>query len=357
MHQSLLIITPYQLGYHSDYYYWCKYLSKVYKIRYISFKTFEYCFEFNELDYDFVKPSTNPVIRILEYFIKGFSEIKKTKDARIIVCQYKLNFLFKLVFPHKRILFDVRTGSVSKSLFIRFIVNLDLTICGILYNHVSIIDNGLRKKLHIPVTKCSIIPLGAESYSIKPKDYTKLSLFYIGTFSGRSIDKTLKGFKEFLKIYPDAVYHIVGYGHNKEENELKMLVDELGLERRVFIYGRKRHSEIQNLFEECNVGISFVPIKPHYQHQPPTKLFEYLLSGMICIATRTEAQKKIINYDNGVLINDNASDFKWALVYIHNNRFSFHDDIIRCGAQQYQWETIISDKLVPTIHRVFDKRL
>ncbi|NLE24416.1 MAG: glycosyltransferase family 4 protein [Clostridiaceae bacterium] len=330
---------------------------KNYKVRYISFKNFEYCFEFVGLECDFAAASQNSLTRLFNFFKKAIFEIKHSNNAMIIICQYKFNFLYKVLFPFRRILFDIRTGSVSESLFRRIIVNLDLTICGILYNHVSIIDNGLRKKLHIPVTKCSIIPLGAQSYSIKPKDYTKLSLFYIGTFSARSIDKTLKGFAEFLRIHPDSVYHIVGYGHNKEENELNKLVEELKLERSVFIHGRKRHSEIQNLFEECNVGISFVPIKPHYQHQPPTKLFEYLLSGMICIATRTEAQKKIINDDNGVLINDNASDFKWALVHIYNNRFSYHDDIIRCGAQQYKWETIISDKLIPTIHRVFYKKL
>jgi len=43
---------------------------------------------------------------------------------------------------------------------------------------------------------------------------------------------------------------------------------------------------------------------PYYDCQPATKTFEYILSGMVCIATSTYENKKLINNINGVLCND-----------------------------------------------------
>ena len=59
--------------------------------------------------------------------------------------------------------------------------------------------------------------------------------------------------------------------------------------------GRVPHHDLKKYFDEANVGVSFVPLLAHYQYQPPTKTFEYLMSGLYCIATSTIANKEIIS--------------------------------------------------------------
>jgi nucleoside-diphosphate-sugar epimerase len=79
-----------------------------------------------------------------------------------------------------------------------------------------------------------------------------------------------------------------------------------GLVRRTSGFNRGRVEHIY--FDIHNIGVSYIPMLKCFDNQPPTKTFEYLLSGMPVIATATNANKDIINDVNGVLINDNSEE-------------------------------------------------
>ena len=59
-----------------------------------------------------------------------------------------------------------------------------------------------------------------------------------------------------------------------------------------------------------------------YDIQTPTKTFEYIISGLFCIATNTTANKNLINKDNGILCDDNATSFSNALMKLYKFRGS-----------------------------------
>ena len=67
-------------------------------------------------------------------------------------------------------------------------------------------------------------------------------------------------------------------------------------------HGRIDYYKLKPFFDKCNVGVSYIPIRDYYQYQPPTKTFEYGLSGLVTIATETKSNQEVINNCNGILI-------------------------------------------------------
>ena len=84
---------------------------------------------------------------------------------------------------------------------------------------------------------------------------------------------------------------------------------------------------------------------PYFDCQPPTKTFEYLLSGMPVIATATYENSLVVNDGNGVLINDTADSFCEGLEKLANNRVVYNSEKILTTCKQYTWENIIHNDL------------
>tara|TARA_R110002051_G_C8558213_1_gene473763 strand:- start:164 stop:796 length:633 start_codon:yes stop_codon:yes gene_type:complete len=192
--------------------------------------------------------------------------------------------------------------------------------------------------------KVFILPLGSDILSTTNKLFNDLNLFYIGTLDGRNIHQTIYGLKLFLdRNNYSAInlnYNIVGYGTEVIENLIKKAIKDTGLQKKVVFHGRKTHEEAKYFFDYCNVGVSYVPMTEYYDCQPPTKTFEYIKAGMVCIATETQENKKIVNADNGFLCKDTAEDFCNALAEIARNFNKWDSNTIRKTLVDYNWENI-----------------
>ena len=150
-----------------------------------------------------------------------------------------------------------------------------------------------------------------------------MQLLYLGTLNGRNIDESVRGFSSFISEFGEKIhliYHIIGHGSKSETEKLCQVINECNLSDHVIMHGYKTHSEIKYYFDNCNVGVSFVPVTPYYNVQPPTKTFEYLCSGLVVIATNTIENSKVINTENGTLIEDTSKGFHQGLKTIYNNR-------------------------------------
>lgn len=148
-------------------------------------------------------------------------------------------------------------------------------------------------------------------------------------------------------------YHIVGDGEGVILARMKRIAyDELSLNDHVTFYGRVAHHQLTPFFDKCNVGVSFVPMTEYYEHQPPTKTYEYVLSGLYCIATATYCNKQLIDSRNGVLIKDNAESFADALSEIYNNRANIKEQEIRDSLKDSTWKNIVKNILKPILERI-----
>ena len=123
------------------------------------------------------------------------------------------------------------------------------------------------------------------------------------------------------------------------------MVRSLSLDDIVVLHGRIPNTELKPYFDKANIGVSFVPITNYYNIQPPTKTFEYVLSGLYTIATKTEENKAIVNSDCGYLIKDTEEDFIRALIYIWQNRGDIDSKTVREEMVKYNWRNIVENDL------------
>ena len=85
----------------------------------------------------------------------------------------------------------------------------------------------------------------------------------------------------------------------------------------------------------------------YYQHQPPTKLYEYLLSGMAVIATKTHSNELVVNKENGILVDDTAISVCHGLSLLIKNFYRYNSAEIVSQSQKYHWAEIIKSYLIP----------
>lgn len=345
----LLIISKEQFGYHTDIYKWCEHLRNHYRIRLVCFggkqkkhiKNVKVCY---------VPHIGNRIVKGALYIIVSLFHIFFNKGITI-VCNFNGCGIFKKVFPRKRMILDIRTLGVIRDKELRAKEDEDTRRTAELYDFTTIISEGTRDKIKLEKEKSAILPLGADIMSQKNKCFDSLRLLYVGTLQDRDIDKTIIGLSLLLKKHPniDIKYDIIGSGFNNEVNILRELAKDLGLEKLVTLHGYMHHDELQFFYDNCNIGVSFVPITEFYDHQPVTKTYEYILSGIYTIATETISNKQIINKDNGFLIKDTPESFAKGIEHIISNQKKLNSDTIRNTLTDSQWETIVNQIMLPIL--------
>lgn len=340
--KKLLIIHKKQFGYHTGSYQLALNLQKEFDITFICMDMNYPKFNSEQIALIYVPNHGNFYQKGWRYFRACYHQLKKEYDYRFMT-YFTFCSLLKIGVKAPFIL-DFRTGSVHPSKLKRKIDDGLKSIEAKFFKQITVISKGLQQLLHIPNRKAYILPLGANILSTTQKEFILPNLFYVGTLNNRQIEKTIEGVAVFLKnnsAYKNKLtYHIVGDGYKNEVELLKNCIENNQLTANIKLHGRKAHHEIQPLFDTCNVGISFIPITDYYNHQPPTKTFEYVLSGMLCLATKTTENKKYINENNGVLCDDNANSFANALEDILKKFPNANSQKIQQSLVEHTWENI-----------------
>lgn len=345
--RKLLIIAPYQFGELSDCYYWAKYaVLEGWAVTYIGYKYNKR--NIKERHYPGVKVigvthyNSRILLGIL-FYLRCVYEILIHKHTNVIVCRMPGCQLLPKIFPQRNIILDVRTLSVSANPDVRFSKDKELARIAALFNNCTVISEGVGDKI---CKSYHVLPLGAEEISTKPKVFDSIRLFYIGTFNNRNLSEFIKGLAKFQKSFDgDISFDIVGGGNDEEERMIKSTICSTGV-RGVSMHGYLTHDEAVSLFDKCNVGVCYVPVTDYYQHQPPTKLYEYLLSGMACISTDTVANLSVMNEDNGVVIKDTVDDVCRGLVEIGKKMHAFDSSRIVSNSLHYHWKNIVKNNVL-----------
>lgn len=348
--KKLLFVYQGQFGYSTDSYKYCQYLKEEFDITYI-------CFDENKekISEDGVK-----VFYILDAslglqgdinFIRHCRQyINRNKFDLIFIGYFRLAPLLKIFFPFNKLILDIRSGTINDNVRKRKRTDTLRLIVSLFFQNITIISECLRKRLKIKAKKCHILPLGADELSIADKSFESMKLLYVGVLDYRNICETISGLSHFMKklgkVEFKITYDIFGYGTTDEESLIKKIILENNLGSIVKFHGRKTHEELKPYFDSCNIGISYIPLKDYYQCQPPTKTFEYIMSGLLCIATSTYENKKLITEDNGILCIDNSESFSDALMNVYINRNKFDSKKIRKTLLDYKWETIVKHNLL-----------
>lgn len=355
----LLLISSDQLGYLTDSYQYCAHLRDHFQITYVGW------------DYDLPRITLEGIecmhlsrdggkLRRYYVFLRQVMQIVREHPADIVFVEYFPLCALVPLFGGKRsrTVLDIRTGYVRNSVLMRVLSNGLMTLETLFFRHVMVISDSLRKFLCISSKKARILPLGADESAFAAKEFSALRLFYVGSLDYRHIDETVKGLGQFLRRHPGAPiesYDIVGFGSEEEEGRLRQAIEDAPPGPRIVFHGRKMNRELTPFLERCNVGVAFIPAKKHYQCQPATKTFEYLLAGMVVIATHTYENARVIDTTNGVLTDDSAGGFCQGLENLLERLNTYDSAQIRSNIGGYTWNRIVAENLLPFLTALLRK--
>lgn len=341
--RSILIIHRKQFGYHTDSFELAKHLSADFKVSFICMDAGYNHFVVPNVNVQYVS-STGSYAKRTSRFIKACVSVSKMEFDYRFMTYFRFCSLVKM-FSQKKFVLDFRTGSVHKVALRRFLDDMLRRISVLMFERITVISEGLRRKLSIPKSKSYILPLGSNVLSSKPKVFKEPRLLYVGTFNNRRIEQTINGVAAFIDKNPkyaqSLTYDIVGSGTQHEERAVFAAIEENDLKNNVLLHGRQSHAQVQHLFDDCNIGVSYIPLTSYFDHQSPTKTFEYILAGQVCLATSTSENRKYVTEVNGILHKDNADDFAKGLSSLVEKFADYNSETIRQSLKEYTWTNIV----------------
>ena len=353
---NLLIIHKTQFGYHNNAYKLCQYLHNRIDITYLCFDGREKI-DMEGITIKYIPANIPKIFRASLFMLASLWTVFFWRGGIMIYyfpgCEW-----YKKVIPHKKMLLDVRTLSVTEDEYFNKKQDIKLKEAAEKFDFVTFLSEGMRNKIGFPHKNSAIVPLGADMISDLRKNYYPIKLLYVGTLGNRHLEKTLEGLMLFVKKHPDIPiqYHIVGNAEVKQKQQELLLheyVKKHNMDGFVKFYGKIPNRDLKPFFDMCNFGVSFVPITSFYNNQPVTKTFEYAMSGLYVLGTATAENAKVINPDNGIIIRDSAESFYETLVWLVDNYNQISYDKITSSLIQYRWETIENKIMLPILENLF----
>jgi glycosyltransferase involved in cell wall biosynthesis len=299
----------------------------------------------NNISIQYISRSGNILIRNIRYIKAAISYLRNNPIDICFIKYFRGCSILRILFPKKIFIFDIRSGSITQNRLSRIFVDSLIRFESFFFQHVTIISHPLAVKFNLS-KRAKILPIGSIPLSSSEKIFNHLNLIYVGTLSNRHIEKTVLGFALFIKNAPTTTrysYTIIGDGYWGEVESLRSLVKELNLTEQIKIVGRLPFEQLPEYFDQHNIGVSFVPLTPYFDIQPVSKTFDYLLSGMVVLATATSENRLVIDNTNGFLINDTIEDFAKGLTHILAERNRFSSSEIRSKSQKFHWQLIVND--------------
>lgn len=348
--KKIVFINPGPFGSLTDTYYYYIFLKNYYDITYVGFDEGKEVLKYEKINLIHITGGSKKLSNKICFFRK-VREVLKSENIDFILVNYFIGCAIIRLFTGNRIVIDIRTSYIFKNKYKRLIYNIILSFESRLFKNISVISKGLATFLHLP-ERCHILPLGAPLLPLIHKNFDSLKILYVGTFHQRNISNTIFAFAKFFREYCDEIpmhYTIIGFG---SEDDIDKVINSIQTEKmtdHIFYKGVIRYPELTEYLNDHNIGMSYIPIENYYEHQPPTKTFEYLLSGMAVIATGTKENKKVINYSNGIIIKDSIEDIYIGLKEIYNRRIIYDTEKIQKNARKYSWEDIVNGNLIPYI--------
>jgi glycosyltransferase involved in cell wall biosynthesis len=349
MKRKLLILSYTQFGYLTDTLKYCEYIRNEYDITYLGWDYGLPKIEMEGVKVEYISREGNIVKRNM-VLLRAFNRKLKDPFDLVFANYFRGASLIRLLNPRKRMILDIRTLAVSASPAKRLLFNSSIRLESLFYKKVSVISAGVAGQLW--GKGYHVLPLGADAVSSPSGGKDDLHLLYVGTLQNRDIIKCVKGFHRYIEETGDkaAVFTIIGDSPYGELEEIRNFVVLKGMEKQVLCLGRIAHRDLARYFAAANVGVAFIPMTSYYDHQPPTKTFEYLLSGLAVIGTRTKENSNVLTGNAGaILIDDNEEEFAAALPEIKNILKEFDAAKSVESSQQYSWHSIVTNDFLPLI--------
>jgi glycosyltransferase involved in cell wall biosynthesis len=350
----LLIVSFEQFGYHTDSYEYCRHLGNRFQITYLCPEQGLPRKSLDDVEVLYLERL--PFGRVELGLLRAAHRLLRRRGFGVaFLRRTKFSLLLRLSHPRTPMVFDIRSGSIEENGLRRTVENSLLRANAMFFSNITVISKGLARQLGLP-QRAHVLPLGADSQPRLGKPCRdELRLIYVGTFKNRHLERTVEGLGEFLReaaVNIPVQYTLVGFGSDKERATIRNAVHASGLEDRIHVYERKDRAGLPSLLSEHNVGVAYTPQVPWFEHQPSTKLFEYLQSGLLCIATDSAANREVLSPMNGALVPDSAAGFRYGLEQLVARLPDWNPDVVSASVRDHTWESIVTDNLAPYLERI-----
>jgi len=291
-----------------------------------------------------------------KFIKKAVNQIKNEDPDIVLIHSSRLAFFYPILAPKFNYILQLFTTSVSASNLKNFFWDTWERLVMLPFQRYFVATPEMvdlfkiNKKKKTYVTRWGMRPL-----SETPKEFKNIRLLYIGVLgSSRRFEDTLRGLRLFLDRNPNAIisYDIIGRAKPVEVQRIRNTIIEHKLEKLVTYHGYLPDEDIVEYFDECNVGVSYVPITPYYTDVIVTKTVEYMLSGLATIATNTNKNRDMISEINGVLINDTAESFAQGLEEIQKKLYMFNFREIWESAKEWDLAYNIEHDIIPLLKKI-----
>lgn len=292
--------------------------------------------------------------------LKSIKQIKKEAPDVVIVHSSRLAILYPILHKGCNYFLELFTTSVSTSKLNNLIWDTWGEISMMPYNNFIVDTPKMVDSFNIGNNKKAyVFEWGMKPISRKPKYFNKIKLLYIGVLGpSRRIEDTIKGLRLFLDENPGTIvsYDIIGKAKSDQAQLIRNAIANNNLNDIVAFHGYLPDNDIMRYFDECNVGVSYVPITPYYTDVTVTKTMEYLLSGMPVIATGTKWHKMYIDETNGVLIQDSPESFAGGLQEVLENLQNYNSNEVMESGNVWNLETNVMNKIVPLLKSIIGEK-
>ncbi|AMS25901.1 hypothetical protein AEM51_01640 [Bacteroidetes bacterium UKL13-3] len=160
----------------------------------------------------------------------------------------------------------------------------------------------------------------------------------------KGLDTLIRGFKELVKIHPNAQLWIVG--DSNEKTKLENIVIQNKLSKNVTLFGGKFGIEKDNLLNKMDVFVH-----PSRNEGLPTSVIEAASYGKPCIVTdATNIGDLITYYQCGEAINNQDSKdlyksmMKFVLIWKNQSAFTeIRQNATRMVKENFNWKKVIQE--------------
>ena len=291
------------------------------------------------------------------FTFKAANIIRKMNADLIIIHSNRINLLYPILCKKEKnkLVMMTFTPAVDPSKLRRLFWDCYERIGFSVYKRFLIATEAMVEAFGLQKKKTYIVRWGMSKISIIPKIFGRIRMLYLGTLSARDIHKTIYGLKEYLYTDPEIEverYDIIGTGHKEYIDLIKKAIKETELSNIVYLHGYLNDQEIIPYFDRANIGVAYLPNLEYFSNNISTKLYEYLLSGIPVIAVAKTENKKIINDQNGVLIEDNEHSFAQGLHLMAQRFSSYSSEEIMKTVEKESISYRIRNEMVPAFNRI-----
>lgn len=234
---------------------------------------------------------------------------------------------------------------------------LDAYIFKYVCSHLIVISEKLKDYYshYLPASKITLIPIIVDFNRFKEvsnnsKSYT---VGYLGSFGSKDgVYGIIKSFKNAIEYVPDLKLKLIGFNPHKREINLELRKNKLN--GQVEKSGQITYEQVPLWLYKCDLLVMNRTNHSYSHFGFPTKLGEYLASGIPTICTRVGDIENYLEHNvNSYLIEpDNTEELKNAIINRYQNYETFNS--IGHKGRQVAQAQFDYRRYIPILQSVFE---